>query len=309
MHFDENEPIKVSVAIIAYNVDKYIKMAIDSVLDQDVNFRVEIVVGEDCSTDATREIVLDYHRHYPSIVKPLLHDKNIGLTANSIATQNHCAGEYIALLDGDDYWSCKNKLKIQIEFLDINIDYSGSGHQSEIIFDDIIGDNRLFGESFDSDYVVTDMISHRKFHTSSLVYRSKFWFQSGGFPATISSNERALYPMLAIFGKIKYFGLNMCIYRRSSIGLSNRLKYVDLETDYSMLPWLRSLDESFPILRFRSFLHLCNFTYPSVVPSKIAFKHFLLFILYSFSYFPDNLRDVKWGLIWFAERIRRNLVI
>lgn len=304
--FTDEEPVKVSVAMIAYNVGKYIEEAVESLLDQEVNFRVELVIGEDCSTDNTREIALKYQSLYPSIIKVLLPEKNQGLTPNCVATINACSGEYVALLDSDDYWTNEKKLQIQVDFLDANPEYSGSGHQSIKVYDDKSAPDSLFGEQVDKDYFVNDMITHRKFHTSSFIFRRIYWVKSGGIPPIISSNERGINPMVAIYGKIKYFKENMCIYRLSGFGLSSRVNYKDLETDLAMLPWLKELDASFPKNKFKSFLHLCIFTYGTKkIPFFALLKHYMLFFAYSFSYFPKNIGDVKWGTIEFFRRLKK----
>ncbi len=307
--FNDSEPIMVSVAMIAYNVDKYIEEAIESVLDQESDFRVELVVGEDCSTDSTRQIALDYQKKYPSIIKVLLPKKNQGLTPNCVATINNCNGKYIAMLDSDDYWTSKDKLQKQIDFLEQNEEYAGSGHQSMKIYDDRPDIEVQFGETETKDYSLLDMITHRKFHTSSFVFRRAIWEQTGGIPPSISSNERAIYPMVAIFGKINYFSDNMCVYRFSGYGLSSRIDYKELETDLTMLPWLKKIDPSFPVARFRSFLHLCMFTYGvSKIPFGKLVKHYCSFAWYSFSYFPKNLGDLKWGTIDFFKRLKNNKI-
>jgi hypothetical protein len=142
---------------------------------------------------------------------------------------------------------------------------------------------------------VKDMLQHRKFHTSSLVYRREYWVKSGGIPTTILSNERAIYPMLSIYGKIKYFKESMCIYRRSSIGISARITIQELATDLKMIPWLHKLSPDFPSVQYKSFLHFTTYTYPITKPFLPLIKHYFLFVFYSFSYFPKNLGDVKHG--------------
>ncbi|MDR2836306.1 MAG: glycosyltransferase [Bacteroidales bacterium] len=295
----------VSVVTIAYNVEKFIVECIESVLIQKTNFSIELVIGEDCSTDNTRKICLEYQDKYPNIIKVLLHKKNLGLTPNCIATHNACTGKYIALLDGDDYWTDDKKLQKQIDFLENNSDYSGCGHQSLKIYEN--GEkSKLFGYSDDTTYYLNDMITHRKFHTSSFVYRKEIWDKTGGIPPSISSNERAIYPMVAIFGKIKYFKENMCVYRIAATGLNSRVNYKDHETDFEMLPWLKKIDSKFPIKKFSSFLHLCNYTYgQGVMPFKPLFRHYFLFAVLSFSYFPQNLGDLKWGTIFFIRRLKK----
>jgi len=302
--YNSSEIPLVSVATIAYNVGAFIEEAIESVLSQQTFFNVELIIGEDCSTDSTREIVLNYQKEYPNIIRVLAHEKNLGLTPNSVATQNACRGKYIALLDGDDYWTDVNKLQKQVTFLENNPDYSACAHQSYKIYDDGSSVPILFGEEIDKDYAIEDTITHRKFHTSALVYRRIYWVESGGIPATISSNERAIYPMLAIYGKIRYMKDNMCIYRLSGVGLSSRINYKELETDLAMLPWLKSIDRNFPVLKFRSFLHLCMFTYGAKIPFMPLAKHFFYFFVFSFSYFPKNMGDLKWGIRFFIRRVK-----
>jgi len=299
---DDVTPL-VSVAIIAYNLEDFIEEAIESVLSQNCTFPFEIVVGEDCSTDKTREILLSYQKKHPDIIRVLEHPKNLGLTPNSIATQNACRGKYIAMLDGDDYWTDPDKLQIQVDFLENNEEYAGHGHQSTKIYEDG-SDSELFGSKEDADLTLIDTLTHRKFHTSSLVYRRKIWEDTGGIPENISSNERAMYPMIAMHGKIRYVSRNMCIYRLSSINLSSRIDYKELERDLNMLPWFKKLDPKFPVYRFRSFLHLCMYTYGKKISFGPLMKHYTQFVFFSFSYFPKNLGDLKWGTIDFFKRLR-----
>lgn len=196
---------------------------------------------------------------------------------------------------------------MQIDFLEKNEEYAGCGHQSMKIYENNIKESALFGEEIDRDYNLLDMITHRKFHTSSFVYRKKIWDETGGIPINISSNERAIYPMVALFGKIKYFKANMCVYRFTGKGLSSRVDYRELETDFRMIPWLKSLDNQFPAARFRSFLHLCNYTYGvKDLPFIVLLKHYFLCVFYSFSYFPKNLGDVKWATIFFVRLLANN---
>jgi glycosyltransferase involved in cell wall biosynthesis len=301
--YEGNEIPMVSVATIAYNVAKFLPDAIESVLSQKTKYKVELVIGEDCSTDNTREIALSYQEKYPQIIRVLCHEKNLGLTPNSVATQNACKGKYIALLDGDDYWTDSNKLQKQVDFLENNLEYSGSGHQATKIYEDG-SPSKLFGEITDKDYGLLDTITHRKFHTSSLIYRREIWVNAGGIPPNISSNERAIYPMVALVGKIRYFRDEMCVYRLSSANLSSRITHKELETDLNMLPWLKKLDSGFPVFRFRSFLHLCMYTYGRKISFLPLLKHYFLFSLFSFSYFPKNLGDFWWGTIFFFRRMR-----
>ena len=119
----KNNVITCSVLMITYNHEKYFAKAIESVLMQKTNFDYEIVIGEDCSTDSTREIVLDYKAKHDDKIKLLLQEKNIGMMLNFIDTLKTCTGKYIALLEGDDYWTDPYKLQKQVDFLEANPNY------------------------------------------------------------------------------------------------------------------------------------------------------------------------------------------
>ncbi len=113
----------VSVLMITYNHESYIAQAIEGVLMQKTDFAIEIVIGEDCSTDRTREIVLDYQKKYPELIRVIISDNNVGMMNNSKRTMAACRGKYIALCEGDDYWTDPLKLQKQVDFLESNPDY------------------------------------------------------------------------------------------------------------------------------------------------------------------------------------------
>jgi glycosyltransferase involved in cell wall biosynthesis len=112
---------KVSVCVVTYNQEKYISQCLQSLVDQKTDFDFEIVVADDCSTDATREIVRAFADKYPKIFRLFLHDENIGAYRNFRFVHEQAVGEYIAHMDGDDY-ALPMKLQNQVDFLDVNID-------------------------------------------------------------------------------------------------------------------------------------------------------------------------------------------
>ena len=125
---------KLSVVFITYNHEPFIKEALDSVLMQEVDFPYEIVVGEDCSTDCTRDILREYDREHPGLFKLLFRDKNLGApTRNVYETAMACRGEYLAFLEGDDYWTVPYKLQRQVDFLDSHPEYMGTTAGLKII--------------------------------------------------------------------------------------------------------------------------------------------------------------------------------
>jgi glycosyltransferase involved in cell wall biosynthesis len=127
---------KVSVLMITYNHAKYIGQAIESVLMQKTTFPMEVVIGEDCSTDGTRAIVQTYSQRYPELIRAILPETNQGPFHNLRRTLNACRGEYVAGLEGDDYWTDPNKLQIQADFLDSHPECASSFHKVMQVFDD-----------------------------------------------------------------------------------------------------------------------------------------------------------------------------
>ncbi len=117
-----NNPI-VSVIIPSFNRESTVGATIDSILSQQCNFNFEIVIGDDCSTDNVRKVVLDYQKKYPEKIVLLFHDKNIGLGANWATCVKYCRGKYIANCDNDDYWHNPDKLQLQVDFLEANLEY------------------------------------------------------------------------------------------------------------------------------------------------------------------------------------------
>jgi glycosyltransferase involved in cell wall biosynthesis len=108
--------------MITYNQDQFVGQAIESVLSQQVDFEYELVIGEDCSTDRTREIVASFGAKFPDRIRLLLPKSNLGMQENFKATLAACSGQYVAILEGDDYWTSPLKLKRQVEFLDAHSD-------------------------------------------------------------------------------------------------------------------------------------------------------------------------------------------
>jgi glycosyltransferase involved in cell wall biosynthesis len=125
--------VKVSVLIKAYNHEPFIARAIDSARQQRTDFAYEIVVGEDCSTDGTRSVLQTLRDKYPDRIRLLLRQRNLGNIRNLTETLQACRGEYVALLDGDDYWTSPVKLQQQVGYLDAHPDFSSCAHNAVVV--------------------------------------------------------------------------------------------------------------------------------------------------------------------------------
>ena len=121
---DIDKDVTVSIAMITYNHEGFISQAIEGVLMQQTSFPFELIIGEDCSTDNTRQICIEYREKYPEIIRLLLPEKNLGAWDNMENVLNVCRGKYISFCEGDDYWTDPLKLQKQIDFLESHPDYS-----------------------------------------------------------------------------------------------------------------------------------------------------------------------------------------
>lgn len=119
-----NVPL-VSVQMITYGHEKYIAQAIEGVLSQEVNFNVELIISDDCSPDNTKDIVLEKISNHANgdWVKYFRHEKNLGMVENGIFAFKKCKGKYIAVCEGDDYWTDPSKLQKQFDILEENKSY------------------------------------------------------------------------------------------------------------------------------------------------------------------------------------------
>ena len=119
----EDNKIMVSVCCITYNQAEYIKYALDSFLIQKTNFKYEVIIHDDASTDGTAEIIKEYADKYPEIIKPIFQTENQyskGVKRILNFTFKEAKGKYIALCEGDDYWINENKLQLQVEYMEKN---------------------------------------------------------------------------------------------------------------------------------------------------------------------------------------------
>jgi glycosyltransferase involved in cell wall biosynthesis len=109
---------KVSVVTITYNHAAYIAQALESILTQETDFPFEVIVADDCSTDSTPSIIREFAERHPDVVVPVLRPENIGIHANFVSAAALARGDYVALCEGDDYWTDVHKLQRQSDVLD-----------------------------------------------------------------------------------------------------------------------------------------------------------------------------------------------
>lgn len=160
--------------MITYNHAKYIREAIEGVLTQRCNFDFKLVIGEDGSSDRTRSICSEYKNRYPEKIVLLSSDGNIGMGPNFVKTLSACEDEYIALCEGDDYWTDPLKLQKQVDFLESRPDISGCFHDACTVNEsgDMLKEN--YFESYQETYNQFDCVTKlgSSYATCTLVFRS-----------------------------------------------------------------------------------------------------------------------------------------
>jgi len=205
--------MKLSVMMITYNHERFIAKAIESVLAQRVNFDYEIVIGEDCSTDGTRAIIMDFHRRHPGLIVPLLRDQNIGAMRNLGATLAACRGRYLALLEGDDYWTCDEKLQRQVDFLDSTPDCAICCHRVKFLDETGSAYANLVRCLPAGSYTIEDLLKGNFVMTCSTVLRRDLIPVLPRWLRTMKLGDWPMFALAARHGTIELMDEVMAVYR------------------------------------------------------------------------------------------------
>lgn len=252
--------IAVSVCIFTFNYERFLAEAIESVLAQQTSFAVEIVIGDDCSGDRTREIGKGYADRYPGKFVLSYNETNIGGTRNWIRTMNACRGKYIALLDGDDYFTDIHKLQKQYDALERNPEYVLSFHGVEEKYDDVAGQDKIV--VFEKEeYTLADFLARGWFiRTASTFFRKDAapavppdWVYD--FPYRY---DTILHVFLCMHGKAIFLKDVMSVWRKHSKGMSKTLMADVIRNINTEVALARALDR------------LTGFEYTKIVRKYIA---------------------------------------
>ena len=238
----------VSVIMITYGHEKYIEEAIRGVFLQKTNFPLELIISNDNSPDSTDEIVKNIIKYAPEniSVNYIHHPENIGMHHNFTSALRTAQGKYIAVCEGDDYWTDENKLKKQIDFLEKNEDFTLTFHNvfirnGETLRADLDYEKRLSSKNV---YTINDLSKGNFIHTLSAVFRN----MEIEFPEWYFSSFLGDYPIwlwLSKKGKIKYFPEKMGVYRENVGVWSGKSQE---EREFKTMLVLRNLIPDFEML-------------------------------------------------------------
>lgn len=232
----------VSISVVTYQHLNFIRECLDGILMQETNFPFEILLGDDESTDGTREICLEYAKKYPHKIRLFLHhrENNIKINRNPTGRFNFlynlysAKGKYIAICEGDDYWTDPLKLQKQVDFLENNEEYILSFHKVDVLKSNgEIEKDYILKVPEDYETIETLALKGNYIHTPSVVYRNiiktfPFEFLHAPF------GDFLLYFLLAERGKLYYFKDNMAVYRQG-VGILSKMSGLEIANNNMLL--------------------------------------------------------------------------
>jgi glycosyltransferase involved in cell wall biosynthesis len=273
-HWGDGTLPLVSISCIAYNHKEYIHQAIDGFLKQKTTFPVEVLIHDDASTDGTTNIIREYEKKFPKLILPIYQTENQymrGVKPALAFNFPRARGKYIALCEGDDYWTDPLKLQKQIEFLEANPDHVLCFHKIKtLIKDQLLEDNGIeerYKRAIEKNGLTTlDLLEQGNFiHTCSVVFRNKI--PKIPFEYNFSSvGDYFFFIILSELGLMHRIDEHMGVYRRGT-GIYSSLSALEMQRK---------------IVQY----HIAILSYLSDEKHK---KIFLPKTLEAFSYFEKNL--------------------
>lgn len=229
----------VSVCILSYNHAKFIRQAIESVLAQESELLIEIIVSDDASTDGTQKIVAEFSRSLgPARFRAILRDVNVGVAANLFGLLGAATGRYVAYLEGDDFWTSHRKIQTQVEFLDQHPDFVATFHEVSHVAADGVSFLQLHcGPDQKSEVDIVDLFSGNCIPSCSVVFRNRLFDHFPAWSASLQTLDWVLHVLNAQHGKTKYLNENWGAYRHHAGGV------------WSHRPWSQNVEEMVRTLR------------------------------------------------------------
>lgn len=213
---------KVSICVVTYNQEDYIEECLTSLVQQELPYDFEIIVGDDASTDRTPDIVRGLANKHPGKIIPILHKKNVGVFENYISVHRAAKGDFVCHVDGDDY-ALPLKIKNQCQFLEQNHDCSAVAHKVKILRgENFAGESKGNPERIHLDHL---LMNHPCFLNSSIMYRRVFAHQFLSCKKPFI--DFFVYINLVKNGPIGFINEALGVYR-AGIGISSSLKLMPL---------------------------------------------------------------------------------
>lgn len=208
-------PPTVSVVMVAYNSAPYIREAIEGVVRQKCDFKVQLVVCDDASTDDTEWIVRKFQSEYPDIVEYFRNPRNLGVQLNYLEALSHCSGKYITMCDADDYWCDRSKLRRQVSYMEKHPECALTYHRV-INYFPATGEMSLSNGHGAVEESAEGLASRNVITNLSVMYRASC-LDIGNLPEWLRDVrliDYALHMLVARNGEIHYMNRPMGVYRQ-----------------------------------------------------------------------------------------------
>jgi len=304
--YNTSEEYKLSVRLMTYMHETFIKEAMDGIMMQKTDFKIEVVVGDDFSTDRTLDIIKSYQNTDQIHIKILDRQngdaywqkrQKLGRLYNFINIIENCTGKYVALLDGDDYWTDPFKLQKQVDFLEQNPTFSMCGAVAQCLkmgdtekeFDNAFLSNRkeiLQTEDFLSGYPV---------HTATVLFRTSM-IKLPDWMLNVSNGDLVLFSLLAEKGPVGFINEKMSVYRITGYGVWSSMSLV--KRYYAFQNTSNYLNKHFK-KKYQYNLRRWEFKEAKKVSQLYQdegkYKNYLKFIL-------KNYHRYFWRLIWLPQQ-------
>lgn len=278
--FVEGEQIVVSVIVDVFNHAKYLRQNFDSILSQKVNFNVEILVHDDCSNDGSQEIIREYEKKYPQIIKPIYQVKNQysqNIEIDAEYNYPRIAGDFVAMCEGDDYWCDDCKLYKQVSYLRKHKNISAYIARTIRLNlrDNKKGYYGLAKDCFSKKYTLKDLIKGKDFSISSLLARKEYFEKP--FPDFVNIfvgfTDIQLGYYLCLNHKIYYDSHPMSVYRQYSSPTSFTSSFSKLDEDSK----LKTYENRIKVLEL--LLEVVPHRYRNILVKRIKQERFTLLVI------------------------------
>lgn len=235
----------VAIDCRTYNQEKYIGDTLEGFVMQKTNFPYVAIVHDDASTDDTAQIIKQYAEKYPDIIKPIIETENQYSKADGSLTRvlkeacRNTNAKYIALCEGDDYWTDPNKLQLQVDFLEYNPEYSMCFHKVDILNEGTGKIDSGCNQTKTKDYEHEEMQSRLNVATCSALMRKECYFEMPNDHDFVCT-DNVLWATCRSMGKVRGFDKVMGVYRRVGTGWTAMTTNLDKDRYYQHhLAWIR----------------------------------------------------------------------
>ena len=241
----------LSVYVATYNHEKYIEKALDSIFAQKTKYTYEVLIGEDCSTDSTREILKRYEKSHPKYIesgKLTIFYRKTNMykqrPSNSGDLKKRCRGKYVIALEGDDYWIDDTKIEKQIDFLERHPENIAVAHNCLVVDENSLYKNETYPECKDTEYTLKHFMNNIvPGQLTTVMYRNvynNFLIDTSLMESGLMPGDRLLYLTLILNGKIYCIQKAMSAYRHitthgDSFSATHKYSFVEAEKYYKAI--------------------------------------------------------------------------